>query len=320
MSYCTLDEAFSQPLSNLSNDFDKKRCKKNVKKSRINCNRNKTKFSENCYDTFDSLIKEPNKNSCVKSKSKSKSKKKKSRTPPAYDSDNLSQLLLENSDYGSYFNNNDNDNGGNGGNDNGGNGGNDNGGNVETFTNFDNFYENFSNKKKSPNDVFEYDKKHDRPIDENGNISDPEPESQTDEESDSGTSSESDEEPVSRKQVVKNKRNKKSGGKSKKKIQDRLNRAMEEAEKERAIVVNSTEEMDEDPSKTMPSQIEEINSKINFLINQINDQDDTGNGNSLIENNIHDIILFILFGVFIIIILESLYKLVFKICRKKYLS
>lgn len=310
MSYCTLDEAFSQPLSNLSNDFDKKRCKKNVKKSRINCNRNKTKFSENCYDTFDSLIKDPNKNSCKKSKSRSKSKKKKLKASPAYDSDNLSQLLLENSDYGTYFTNNNK---------------NEDNENVETFSNFDNFYENFSNKK-SPNEVFEYDKNHDRPIDENGNISEPESESQTDEETDIGTSSESDDDmPVIRKQVKKNKRNKgtKINKKSKKEIQASLKRAMEasENENENSMIVNNTEEVEEDPSKTMPSQIEEINSKINFLINQINDKDgDSGNSSNLIENNIHDIILFILFGVFIIIILESLYKLVFKICRKKYLS
>ena len=66
------------------------------------------------------------------------------------------------------------------------------------------------------------------------------------------------------------------------------------------------------------AQIDEINSKINLLINQMNNKDeDSGIG---FENNIHDIILFVLFGVFVILILESLYKLTFKILKKKYFN
>ena len=68
------------------------------------------------------------------------------------------------------------------------------------------------------------------------------------------------------------------------------------------------------------SQMNEINNKINFLINQVNNDENSllsnnsNNSNSL-ESNMHDIILFILFGVFVILILEALYKLVVKICR-----
>ena len=48
-----------------------------------------------------------------------------------------------------------------------------------------------------------------------------------------------------------------------------------------------------------------------------NKDEDSGIG---FENNIHDIILFVLFGIFVILILESLYKLTFKILRKKYFN
>ena len=64
----------------------------------------------------------------------------------------------------------------------------------------------------------------------------------------------------------------------------------------------------------------EINNKINFLINQVNNDENSllsnnSNNSKSLESNMHDIILFILFGVFVILILEALYKLVVKICR-----
>ena len=62
------------------------------------------------------------------------------------------------------------------------------------------------------------------------------------------------------------------------------------------------------------SQIVEINNKMNFIIDQLNNNNNVSDSN---ENNIHDIVLFILFGVFVIVILESLYKLVVKLCRYK---
>jgi len=60
----------------------------------------------------------------------------------------------------------------------------------------------------------------------------------------------------------------------------------------------------------MNSQINEINNKINFIMNQISNRD-----NEITEsqhNNIHDIILFVIFGIFVLIILESLYRLISK--------
>ena len=63
------------------------------------------------------------------------------------------------------------------------------------------------------------------------------------------------------------------------------------------------------------SQIVEINNKINFIIDQLNNNASNSDTNN--ESNIHDVVLFILFGVFVIVILESLYKLVVKLCRYK---
>ena len=63
------------------------------------------------------------------------------------------------------------------------------------------------------------------------------------------------------------------------------------------------------------SQIVEINNKMNFIIDQLNNN--TSNSDTNNESNIHDVVLFILFGVFVIVILESLYKLVVKLCRYK---
>lgn len=63
----------------------------------------------------------------------------------------------------------------------------------------------------------------------------------------------------------------------------------------------------------MNSQISEINNKINFIMNQISNRD-----NEITEsqhNNIHDIILFVIFGIFVLIILESLYRLISKMVK-----
>ena len=63
----------------------------------------------------------------------------------------------------------------------------------------------------------------------------------------------------------------------------------------------------------MNSQINEINNKINFILNQISNND-----NEIVEsqhNNIHDIILFVIFGIFVLIILESLYRLISKMVK-----
>ena len=83
----------------------------------------------------------------------------------------------------------------------------------------------------------------------------------------------------------------------------------------------NTKKKIEKPNKTennLNPQINEINTKINFLINQIENKDNSDN--SSLDNNIHDIILFILFGIFVIIILEGLLKLVNKIYKHNLLN
>lgn len=66
------------------------------------------------------------------------------------------------------------------------------------------------------------------------------------------------------------------------------------------------------------SQISEINNKISFIMNQINkDEDESKNVSNPLENNVHDIILFIIFGAFIILLLESFFKFIIKIHVRK---
>ena len=66
------------------------------------------------------------------------------------------------------------------------------------------------------------------------------------------------------------------------------------------------------------SQISEINNKISFIMNQINKEDDESkNVANPLENNVHDIILFVIFGAFIILLLESFFKFIVKIHARK---
>lgn len=67
-------------------------------------------------------------------------------------------------------------------------------------------------------------------------------------------------------------------------------------------------------SQEIKNEISEINKKINFILNKIN-QESKNNQMSLdnnIDKNMHDIILFIIFGAFIILILDSLCRLIIK--------
>ena len=75
-----------------------------------------------------------------------------------------------------------------------------------------------------------------------------------------------------------------------------------EEEVEPVVEVNTKKE-------NVMSQITQINNKLNFLMNQVN----TKENKVVSENNIHDVILFIIFGIFVLIILECLYKLISKI-------
>ena len=52
-------------------------------------------------------------------------------------------------------------------------------------------------------------------------------------------------------------------------------------------------------------------------MNQLNNKETIEIENNKLENNIHDIILFILFGAFVILLLESLFKLVTKVSSNK---
>ena len=111
------------------------------------------------------------------------------------------------------------------------------------------------------------------------------------------------------------------------------NEVFEYSEEENNIIMDNVESESESQSKPKPkpkkrknkkeevnnSQINEINNKMNFIINQLNNNNNNNKDtlDEQRENNIHDIVLFILFGVFVIVILESLYKLVVKLCKYK---
>ena len=66
-------------------------------------------------------------------------------------------------------------------------------------------------------------------------------------------------------------------------------------------------------SSEINTQISEINNKINFIMNQISNKDDEDSDKTY--NNINDIILFVIFGVFVLIVIEGLYRLISKIIR-----
>jgi hypothetical protein len=57
-------------------------------------------------------------------------------------------------------------------------------------------------------------------------------------------------------------------------------------------------------------QIDELDTKLNLLINKLNT--DTKTNNKTETNNIYDIILFVIFGLFVLLLLESLTKLISK--------
>ena len=81
---------------------------------------------------------------------------------------------------------------------------------------------------------------------------------------------------------------------------------------------NTIKQNNNTSNSLLTSQVSEINNKINFLMNQISNKEVIENDNNKLENNIHDIILFILFGIFVILILEVLYKLSTKITTNKF--
>ena len=78
---------------------------------------------------------------------------------------------------------------------------------------------------------------------------------------------------------------------------------------------NSEIEIVNNDNNLLSSQISEINNKISFIMNQMNKEDGDENTS---ENNVHDIILFIIFGVFVLLILESLYKMISRVLKAKH--
>ena len=85
-------------------------------------------------------------------------------------------------------------------------------------------------------------------------------------------------------------------------------------EEEEIIIKKRPKKKNKNNTNELNSQISEINNKISFIMNQINkEEEDVSNSNKSLENNIHDIILFVIFGAFIILLLESFFKFIIKI-------
>ena len=96
------------------------------------------------------------------------------------------------------------------------------------------------------------------------------------------------------------------------------NESLEKNENNSIEPVNKSVNKKKKRKNNLNPQINEINNKINYLINQVNNKELSESNN--LENNVYDIVLFILFGIFVIALLEGLYKLVTRILRRKIFS
>jgi hypothetical protein len=280
MSYCTLDEAFGSPyLSGQENNYDKCVKRSKVRRKKINCNEKKSRFNSNLPDV-----------------------KLNSYNPKKH----TSELLNSNNNAFSYFpahveqfenfsnmeNSQDNNvtsfalN-----NENSGNNKNNSGNTRNTRNNRNNSKNNSRNNsknnsrnnrnnRKEPNEIFEYSEEDNLPM---NNSSDYE--------------------------VV----NSSEEGES----TDAVDNEYQQNEYEENINHNQEIEIvNNSPNNLLTSQISEINNKISFIMNQMN----KGDSNEIVgeENNMHDIILFIIFGIFVLLILESFYKMISKVLRAKH--
>ena len=95
----------------------------------------------------------------------------------------------------------------------------------------------------------------------------------------------------------------------------RLNENNKEKDIDEDLVSTSSDDIIElKPNKNcdIKTEMKEMNDKINFILNKINSREDFNTINGSKDNvnkNLYDIILFILFGLFIILIFESINKL-----------
>ena len=63
--------------------------------------------------------------------------------------------------------------------------------------------------------------------------------------------------------------------------------------------------------------VEDLNKKMNFILEKMNSEDRKPKINSSeLENNVHDLILFVLFGILVVMILDGFSKLVLKCANR----
>ena len=88
----------------------------------------------------------------------------------------------------------------------------------------------------------------------------------------------------------------------------------EESDNESEIEVNRNRNRNNNENVQLKRQIDELDTKLNLLINNLGKENNENkvNNNRAETNNIYDIILFVIFGLFVLLLLESLTKLISK--------
>ena len=88
----------------------------------------------------------------------------------------------------------------------------------------------------------------------------------------------------------------------------------EESDNESEIEVNRNRNRNNNENVQLKRQIDELDTKLNLLINNLGKENNENkvNNNRVETNNIYDIILFVIFGLFVLLLLESLTKLISK--------
>ena len=70
-------------------------------------------------------------------------------------------------------------------------------------------------------------------------------------------------------------------------------------------------------NEELKSVVEDLNKKMNFILDKMNSEERKPSVESKeLENNVHDIVLFVLFGILVVMILDGFAKLVLKFAKK----
>jgi hypothetical protein len=327
MSYCTLDEAFGSPyLSENGSNYDKCVKRSKVRKKKINCNEKKSRFNSNLPDVklntynprkHNSELLNSNNNAFphfpknfepftnFESFSNNENDNQVNVTTMSNNRTTSSNNRNNNSRNNSNNRNNNNRNNSNNRNNNNRNNSNNRNNNIRNNSNNRNNGNNSVNITE-PNEIFEYSEEDNLPMNSSSDYEVVSSEEETDEETELTES------------VIDNYNGNNDFYKQNNlvNLEDLNNSNNSNNSNDSNNSDNSEIEItNNDSNNLISSQISEINNKISFIMNQINKEDNETTGT---ENNVHDMILFIIFGVFVLLILESLYKMISRVLRTKH--